>query len=75
MILDARGRPTKAAPGQVSIGDLIKKLRRELGHMPNKQKTLTLEAIAALTQLSLRLYQAEQPRPVVLAQEAHALTR
>jgi hypothetical protein len=66
MILDARGRPARATGGK-SVADLIRRLRKELGRMPNKHKALTLESIAALTDISLQLHQAKQPRPVVIS--------
>lgn len=73
MIYNHRGEPTSAPPGQQSVAGLVALLRKQLGRMPNTQKQLTLQAISALTQLSVRLRQAEQPRPVVIhpAGDAH----
>lgn len=52
---------------QRSIADLITDCHNAMGKMgvQNSHRAVIQQCVAALTELSLRLHQAERPRPVV----------
>lgn len=45
------------------VGELIRRLRRMLGHLSAKDRQTVLNAIGGLEELATRLYNAEHPTP------------
>ena len=48
--------------GPTTVGALIKRMRKTLGHLSARDRETMLEACEALLEMSTRLYEAEHPK-------------